>query len=413
MTTSEPDQARRHELTSIHEALLAQSAGEGDAAAYVELYRRYEPRIFNFCLRVVGSPEDAADATRETFLRVFHRLREGQAPLLNVGAHLFSVARSSSAGVLDSQRRAQPPGEVPEEEPLLASFGADVRAASLQLPQRQREALALRELHRLSYDEIADVLETSQHSVAELLYRARITLAKRLRQSSLSAVAASEAECARALPLIGRRGDAEALTPEDRAFLGAHLATCLPCRLSDEAMQEAGATYRAWLPALPLAGLAERVFASIGETAGSAWVQDAREHLAATAGATAGLAGTITGTGSPGVAATAQVGGTGGRAVAAASAAAVAVAALAFALVWDGDATPEPRVIANTPGSTTGPTTGPQSRANAWPPADRDGRRASSPGAPSVPGSDGAVRHESLRGGYLTLGAGAQLELGE
>ena len=56
------------------ERKLAERAVAGDGDAFAELYGRYERRAYNLCLRIVGSEDDAADATQEAFVNVLKRL---------------------------------------------------------------------------------------------------------------------------------------------------------------------------------------------------------------------------------------------------------------------------------------------------------------------------------------------------
>ena len=89
------------------------------------------------------------------------------------------------------------PGD-PEEDPdrrlLLSAQQEEIREANGRLPERQREALALRELEDLSYDEIAAVMEMNRNSVAQLISRARINLRDELRGTALASIAASSPE---------------------------------------------------------------------------------------------------------------------------------------------------------------------------------------------------------------------------
>ena len=57
------------------EARLAERAIAGDGNAFAELYGRYEKRAYNLCLRILGSEDEAADATQDAFVNVLRRLR--------------------------------------------------------------------------------------------------------------------------------------------------------------------------------------------------------------------------------------------------------------------------------------------------------------------------------------------------
>ncbi len=286
------------------EERLARSAADGDGGAFATLYDRYESAIFNYCQRLSGSGEDAADATQEAFVGVLQRLPKlDEDRELNFSAYLYTAARNASYDVIGRRKRAEPVDQVPEppsvgaqglavgaldEDPersaLLASFQEDVRAASARLPDRHREVLALRELDEHSYDDIAEIMEMNRNSVAQLISRARIKLRDELRGSALAAIAVSSPECERALPLISMRQDGQLTDVEDRAWLEAHVGACDTCRVSVEAIEEAGVSYRVWAPVLPLAWLRQATIERAGELVGEDWSEVARTRTDAEPG---------------------------------------------------------------------------------------------------------------------------------
>lgn len=118
----------------------------------------------------------------------------------------------------------------------------------MRLPERQREALELRG-ERRSYEEIAAIMETSRGSVAQLISRGRINLYDELRGTVLASIAPPSPDCERALPLIAARDDDQLDgSADDVAWLDDHLAGCDRCRLGEEQMREADASYRSLLP---------------------------------------------------------------------------------------------------------------------------------------------------------------------
>ena len=262
------DGPRRHQ----DETALAHAAAAGDGQAFATLYERYEGRAFNLALRITDSRDDAADATQDAFVNVMRRLPEMGDRELNFGSYLFTATRNACYDLIAKRKRADPTDEIPETAAPMAGgggFGFDpgdpeddpergqlldaqqeeIRAANARLPERQREVLALYELEDMSYDEIAEIMDMNRNSVAQLISRARIKLRDELRGTAMAAIAASTAECEQALPLIAMQDDGQLdADAEKRAWLAAHVAACDTCRLSREAMQEAGASYRCWLP---------------------------------------------------------------------------------------------------------------------------------------------------------------------
>ena len=299
--TSPTEQAEA--ALAAEEARLAHAAAEGDGHAFATLYERYERRAYNLAYRVTGSEDDAADAVQDAFLNVMRRLPRLQGRDLAFGSYLFTATRNASYDLMQKRKRAEPSDAIPEsaapigagagglgldpgdpdEDPdrklLLEAQQEEIRAANARLPERQREVLALRELEELSYDEIAAIMEMNRNSVAQLISRARVKLRDELRGTALASIAMSSPDCERALPLIAMRDDGQLEeASEDVAWLDAHIASCDTCRLGLDAMQEAGASYRAWAPIAAAPWLFEETMAKAAELVGADWNDAIAEH---------------------------------------------------------------------------------------------------------------------------------------
>ncbi|HEX2071991.1 MAG TPA: sigma-70 family RNA polymerase sigma factor [Thermoleophilaceae bacterium] len=291
-------------VLAAEEERLARAAAAGDGNAFATLYERYERRAYNLAYRVTGSEDDAADAVQEAFLRVLRRLPKLEGRELAFGSYLFTATRNASYDLIGKRKRAEPSDAIPEtaapigaaagggfgldpsgpdEDPdrklLIESQQEEIRAANERLPERQREALALRELEELSYDEIAEIMDMNRNSVAQLISRARIKLRDELRGGALASIAISSPACERALPLIAMRDDGQLDGDgDDAAWLDSHLSDCHTCRLGMEAMQEAGASYRAWAPVVAAPWLLEETLAKAAELTGSDWSETIAER---------------------------------------------------------------------------------------------------------------------------------------
>src|SRR3979411_2220590 len=99
---------------TAEEARLGPAAAGGDGTAFVTLYDRYETRIFNFCNRLLGSRDDAADATQDAFLKVLQRLPKLEGRDLNFSAYLFTAARNASYDMIGKRKTAEPPDQMPD-----------------------------------------------------------------------------------------------------------------------------------------------------------------------------------------------------------------------------------------------------------------------------------------------------------
>ena len=166
---------------------LVRQACQGDQDAFAELVRRHHGLVYNLCLRLVGQPADAADATQEVFLRVYTRLGHfrGQA---RFRTWLYRIAVNTCQDELRRRRRrprllgdlgrdAAADGPPPPAGAVLArEVRAAVAAALAALPEPFRVAVVLRDLHHLSYDEIGAVLGLPPGTVRSRIHRGRLLL---------------------------------------------------------------------------------------------------------------------------------------------------------------------------------------------------------------------------------------------
>lgn len=293
-STARPSSARSR--TTLDDRELAKLAIASDGDAFAQLYDRHERRVYGYCLRMLGTPDEAADATQETFMRLLRRLPAMEGREVNFVAYALTTARNACYDAIEARRRVWPaaepidqattepgapigrdagePGEIaldPERAALLAAAREDVRAANGRLSERQREVLALRELEHLSYEQIGEVVGLNGNAVAQLISRARIRLREEIRGEALQSIATSSPECERALPLMARLQDAQDCTPEEHEWLVAHMNSCDTCRLSRAVMEEAGISYRALGPIVPLAWLRHTTIARASRFVGADW----------------------------------------------------------------------------------------------------------------------------------------------
>lgn len=159
----------------------------GDAQAFDEVYARFEEMVYNLSFRLSGSAEEAADLTQEVFLRVYRHLGSfgGRSSLKT---WIFRIALNHCRDRLSRWRPFTQPigedtgeGEVayadpargPEELAVAADEGRRVSAGLSLLPQAFREAVVLRDLEGLSYEEIAEVLGVRIGTVRSRIARGR------------------------------------------------------------------------------------------------------------------------------------------------------------------------------------------------------------------------------------------------
>lgn len=177
-------------MTMTDDALLARGAAGDDRSLRI-LVERWEGPVYSFLLRMLGSREEAQDLTQETFLRMIAAADRYRADG-RFRSWLFRIAGNQARSRLRRRKvirwlsldlvAVDPPAPVPD---ALDRLAADQRRAGLRrhlaaLPERQRQAVVLKYEHDLSYQEIADAMQTTVASVQMLLHRATTALRGRL-----------------------------------------------------------------------------------------------------------------------------------------------------------------------------------------------------------------------------------------
>lgn len=174
---------------------LVSLSKDGNLDAFNSLVERHQSAIYSLCLRLLGSPPAAEDATQEAFISAFRaisRFKEGNVRswLLTIAANecrdeLRRRTRKDAGASLDAMLEDEDgPREIPdpgESTPVLIEqkeLGEQVQRMLLGLPFDQRQAVVLSDLHGYHYDEIARISGTSIGTVKSRIHRGR----ERLRQ---------------------------------------------------------------------------------------------------------------------------------------------------------------------------------------------------------------------------------------
>ena len=176
---------------SLIEACLA-----GRREAFGQLVERYQHRLFHSLVHLLGSTEDAQDAAQDALILAFEKLGtfRGESQFYS---WLFRIAYNSAVSSkrktgpmsvsLEARRDAsglEPADLNPSTEP---SFGLDVsdrqrlvQQALGELSEEFREAIVLKEVEQMSYEEIAEVVGIPLGTVRSRIHRARMELRQKL-----------------------------------------------------------------------------------------------------------------------------------------------------------------------------------------------------------------------------------------
>jgi len=168
----------------ITDELLLKKAGEGDQAAFLDLYDRYRQPIFRFAYRLLGSVEIAEDVTHDCFLSLIRKPENFRPERASLKTYLYAAARNLAMKHFRNQGRetgldevSEEPTDSPRRGPLRRlldeELATQVREAVFSLPPLQREALILFEYEELSLNEVAEIAGTDVGAIKARLYRAR------------------------------------------------------------------------------------------------------------------------------------------------------------------------------------------------------------------------------------------------
>jgi RNA polymerase sigma-70 factor (ECF subfamily) len=233
----------------------------GADRSFERLYRKHAGDVYRYALVVLHNEADAEDVTQTTFLNAYRAMEKGERPR-SPQNWLIAIAHNvCRQRFRQSQRR---PNEVAYEEELAeavvdedALTAEDIRRALGHLAFNQRAALVMRELEGRSYQEIADILETSVSAVETLIFRARRALREQLEEG----ITCHEAELAISRQLDGR------LSRNERGALRAHLRECDDCAGFARSQRAQRGALKA-LGAIPLPGSLAGLFGGGGATVG-------------------------------------------------------------------------------------------------------------------------------------------------
>lgn len=176
------------------DAKLVERCRKGDGSAWETLVRLYSRRLYNLSFRFTRRFDHAEELTQEIFLRVYQQLNSFSPTTGSLQNWIMKVGRNL---IIDNYRRRKWEKNVAGSEELEAldfaggSPGPDQRTYENERSQvilegldrltpELKEAVVLRDLEELSYQEIADLLQVPEGTVKSRINRGRIELARLL-----------------------------------------------------------------------------------------------------------------------------------------------------------------------------------------------------------------------------------------
>lgn len=162
---------------------------QGDRCAFGLLVQRYQDRVYSIALKVLHQPQEAQDATQQTFLQAWQK-RQAYNTQWRLRTWLYRIVTNICIDEYRRQQRRQtaspayldslPAPDAPEQDYVHAECRRALEAALAHVPMAARMVLVLCYVDGLSYDEIARVRGISVQTVKSQLRRAKILMRQHL-----------------------------------------------------------------------------------------------------------------------------------------------------------------------------------------------------------------------------------------
>lgn len=200
MLSKKETELKKDSNIAIDDASLVEQCRKGDSAAMERLIRKYHTRIYNVILRICSDPEDAAELTQDTFVKIMEHIGkfEGRSGFYtwafriavnlsinhsrrNVKLRAHSLDKNNENGTnkstLNLKMMLEDPDAVsPEKTASDKELYELINQAIMKLEEPQRAVIVLRDVSGMSYADIAEILDIELGTVKSRISRARANL---------------------------------------------------------------------------------------------------------------------------------------------------------------------------------------------------------------------------------------------
>jgi RNA polymerase sigma-70 factor (ECF subfamily) len=172
---------------------LAQEAAGGEMAAFEEIYRRHNRRVYSLCLRMTQNVSEAEDLAQEVFIQLFRKIGSFRGDsAFTTWLHRLTVNqvlmhfRKRSVKLEKTTEEGETPVQIvvgtanPNNMPVVDRIALDKAIA--QLPPGYRSVFLLHDVEGHEHEEVAKILGCSVGTSKSQLHKARMKLRRLLRQ---------------------------------------------------------------------------------------------------------------------------------------------------------------------------------------------------------------------------------------
>lgn len=185
---------RSNHRDQVRDETLMKRFQDGDEHAFVQLVGRYQDRLHNFLFRYTRNRQDCEDLAQETFIRVY-RKRDSYKPIARFSTWMYTIALNLARSDFRKRNKMQlvsihedptepnsrdmvfESDEVKPDRALENKMDMELLEDALaQLTEEYRDAVVLRDIQQLSYEEIAEITDTPMGTVKSRINRGRIQI---------------------------------------------------------------------------------------------------------------------------------------------------------------------------------------------------------------------------------------------
>lgn len=174
------------------EKVWLEQARQGDKTAFGKLIEAYQRPVYNLAYRMLNNPGEAEEAAQEAFIRAYTRL-ETYKPAHKFSTWMLSITSNYCIDIIRKRRalllsidEPLPPHPAlmsdktkrPETQLMADEQQEMVQALLQELAPDYRQAVVLRYWYDMSYQEIAEMMDTTVSAIKSRLFRARRQLAE-------------------------------------------------------------------------------------------------------------------------------------------------------------------------------------------------------------------------------------------
>ena len=181
LETVEKRRTGPNEQDQALELQLLREFKEGKREAFTQLYLRYRQRVYAYCLRMLGSADEAEDLFQEVFIRVWQRAYQFTEER-SLSGWIFTIAHNLCLNRIRDRKEHSSIDDYSDLAAETPAFGEDwsqrIQEALEQVPPENREPFVLFEYQGMTYQEISEVMKLTIAAVKSRIYRAREELRK-------------------------------------------------------------------------------------------------------------------------------------------------------------------------------------------------------------------------------------------